>query len=355
MVADVDIHQMDEFVKINANGNDAVLVNVIRQPDANLVTLTDSIEKKVIELNKLLPKNVSLKPYYIQSNFVDDSIRSVRDSIFIGLFLAVIVVVLFLQSFRASMTLICCLPIVLGITLSALYAIGYTLNIMTLGALAAAIGLIIDDSIVVIEQIHREESETDHQTGNDKIAHAIRLLFPAMLGSSLSTIVIFLPFALLSGLAGAFFRVLAATMVITLVASFLVSWLALPVIYNFFKSKKTKEKKTDSEKIKRKRGWLPFFISKPWVAFIFVALLVVSVILILPNLETGFSLTWTKDLLCLITFLHPELLSMKRIACSGKSRKLFSVFLKWKVIRAEPEHRWASSSPNRMWVITSFN
>ncbi|HYV94538.1 MAG TPA: efflux RND transporter permease subunit [Chitinophagales bacterium] len=285
-VADISVHQMDEFIKINSNGNNAVLVNVIRQPNANLVKLTDSIEKKVTDLNKLLPKNVSLKPYYIQSNFVDDSVRSVRDSILIGLVLAVIVVILFLRSFRASMTLICCLPIVLGISLSALYAMGYTLNIMTLGALAAAIGLIIDDAIVVIEQIHQEEKEKVQELERNTVSHAIRLLFPAMIGSSLSTIVIFLPFALLSGLAGAFFRVLAATMVITLIASFLVSWLALPVIYNFFSKKKEKEKTQETKE--KKAGWIPFFIRNPWVAFIFVALLIVSVIFILPNLETGF-------------------------------------------------------------------
>lgn len=303
-IADIGVHQMDEFIKINANGEQAVLVNVIRQPKADLVSLTDSIRKKVAELNASLPPHVSLQPYYVQSDFVNDSIKSVRDSIFIGLILAVVVVILFLQSFRASVTLLVCLPIVLGITLSTLYAIGYTLNIMTLGALAAAIGLIIDDAIVVAEQIHREEKEKDNQHIKDKISHALYVLFPAMLGSSLSTIVIFLPFSLLSGLAGAFFRVLAATMVITLVASFFVSWLAFPVIYNLFTRKKTvadaddsissgfsseelisKSPKSISEK---KIRWMPLFISKPWIAMISIVILVSAVIFILPKLETGF-------------------------------------------------------------------
>ncbi len=288
-VADISVNQMDEFVKINANGADAVLVNVIRQPNANLVQLTDSIEKKVSELNRLLPQNVTLKPYYIQSNFVDDSIKSVRDSILIGLVLAVIVVVIFLRSFRASMTLICCLPIVLGITLITLNMVGYTLNIMTLGALAAAIGLIIDDAIVVAEQIHREETETKDAAVIDKISHAIHVLFPAMVGSSLSTIVIFLPFALLSALAGAFFRVLAATMVITLVASFLVSWLALPVIYDLFAPKRPKKPSTiELKRDHAKARWLPFFIKNAWIAFIVIAMLIAAVVLILPNLQTGF-------------------------------------------------------------------
>src|SRR6185295_10949550 len=129
--------------------------------------------------------------YYIQADFVDDSIRSVRDSIFIGLVLAVLVVIVFLRSWRACLTLICCLPVVMGITLIALHLFGYTLNIMTLGALAAAIGLIIDDAIVVVEQIHREEEVNKNGNIKDEISHAIRWLFPAMIGSSLSTIVIF--------------------------------------------------------------------------------------------------------------------------------------------------------------------
>src|SRR5207253_8956931 len=108
---------------------------------------------------------------------------------------------------------------------------------------------------------HQEEKEKVQQSNRNIVSHAIRLLFPAMVGSSLSTIVIFLPFALLSGLAGAFFRVLAATMVITLISSFLVSWLALPVIYDFFSKKKEREKTQETRK--KKAGWIPFFIGNP--------------------------------------------------------------------------------------------
>lgn len=291
-LAEVGIHQMDEFVKINANGEEAVLVNVIRQPNANLVGLTDSIEKKVLELKSLLPSNVSLQPYYIQSDFVDDSITSVRDSILFGLLLAVLVVMLFLQSWRASIALLCSLPVVLGLSISALYAMGYTLNIMTLGALAAAVGLIIDDCIVVAEQIHREELETDNVQVNDRIDHAVRILIPAMVGSSLSTIVIFLPFALLSGLAGAFFRVLASTMVIVLIASFLVSWLVLPVIYGLFTGKKTNAALTAGTTVSfhtgKKLKWLSYVTSRPWFALLLVIVLCATTFFMLPKLETGF-------------------------------------------------------------------
>ena len=179
----------------------------------------------------MLLKGVTIQPYYIQADFVRDSIRSVTDSLWIGLGLAIIVAVFFLRSAKASATILITIPVTLCLTLTVLYAIGYTFNIMTLGALAAAIGLIIDDAIVVVEQIHRTHEEFPSAPTGTLIQRAIRYLFPAMLGSSVSTMVIFVPFVLMSGVAGAYFSVLTNTMIITLACSFLVTWIGLPVIY----------------------------------------------------------------------------------------------------------------------------
>ena len=115
-----------------------------------------------------------------------------------------------------------------------LHVFGYNFNIMTLGAIAASIGLIIDDAIVVVEQIHRTHEEHPETPTRELLSKSIKFLFPAMVGSSISTIVIFLPFALLSGVAGAYFKILANTMMITLVCSFFVTWIGLPVIYLLF-------------------------------------------------------------------------------------------------------------------------
>jgi multidrug efflux pump subunit AcrB len=106
-----------------------------------------------------LPDDVHIAPYYIQADFVNESIRSVTDSLWIGLVLALIVAIIFLRSFKASATILITIPVTLCVTLIVLYAVGYTFNIMTLGAIAAAIGLIIDDAIVVVEQIHRTHEE----------------------------------------------------------------------------------------------------------------------------------------------------------------------------------------------------
>ena len=214
-----------------------LLLAIIKQPNSNLIDVSDEMEKHVAALQKILPKDVTLKPYYIQADFVNDAVKSVTDSLWIGLALAIFVAVIFLRSFKASSVILITIPITLFLTLIVLYATGQTLNIMTLGAIAAAIGLIIDDAIVIVEQIHRTHEEHPGEPSVTLVQKAIKYLFPAMVSSSLSTIVIFLPFKLMSGVAGAYFKVLTDTMLITLLCSFFVTWLALPVIYLLFSNR----------------------------------------------------------------------------------------------------------------------
>ncbi len=289
-IATVKVHEANEYIKINANGKDGLLIAVIKQPTANLLDVSGQMEQKVKELKRLLPHDVSLKPYYVQADFVKDSVKSVTDSLWIGLALAIVVAIVFLRSLKASATILITIPATLGLTLIVLYAAGYTFNIMTLGAIAAAIGLIIDDAIVVVEQIHRTHEEHPSEPTTSLIKKAIHYLLPAMAGSSISTIVIFLPFILMSGVAGAYFKVMTNTMIITLVCSFLVTWICLPVIYLVLSRQKSKiAKPTDAPDHDTKRQqWVSFFIHRPWLSFLIVATLVSSIIVLLPKLETGF-------------------------------------------------------------------
>jgi CzcA family heavy metal efflux pump len=286
-IAAVDIREALEYTRINANGKEAVLVAVIKQPNANLVVMSRAMEDKIAELRKVLPKDVSIQPYYIQADFVNTSVKSVTDSLWIGLALAIVVAIIFLRSLKASATILITIPVTICLTLIALYAIGYTFNIMTLGAIAAAIGLIIDDAIVVVEQIHRTHEEHPEESSTTLVQKAVRYLFPAMLGSSISTIVIFIPFVLMSGVAGAYFKVLTNTMIITLVCSFFVTWIGLPVIYLLL----TKERKT-ARKVKphnvRNQRWVAFFIRRPWLSVIIMGALAWTIWFIVPKLETGF-------------------------------------------------------------------
>jgi CzcA family heavy metal efflux pump len=285
-IGSVDIREGVEYTKINANGREGILVAIIKQPNANLVELSDQMQSKMAELRKILPADVSIQPYYVQADFVKDSVRSVSESLWIGLGLAIIVAVIFLRSWRASLTILITIPVTVCLTMIALYTIGYTLNIMTLGAMAAAIGLIIDDAIVVVEQIHRTHEEHPEEPTVALLHKAIHYLLPAMVGSSLSTIVIFFPFVLMTGVAGAYFNVLTNTMIITLVCSFFVTWIGLPVIYLIL-GKDNAGQHFKSVPV-RKQAWVSFFIFRPWISFLMVALLAVSIYYILPRLETGF-------------------------------------------------------------------
>ena len=158
-IADVQIQEAKEYIKVNANGQEGILLAVIKQPNSNLVDLSERMNQKLKELKKIIPKDVSIQPFYVQADFVKESIKSVTDSLFVGLALAIIVAIIFLRSLKASSVILITIPVILCLSIICLYAIGQTLNIMTLGALAAAIGLIIDDAIVVVEQIHRTHEE----------------------------------------------------------------------------------------------------------------------------------------------------------------------------------------------------
>lgn len=289
-IADVQIQEAKEYVKINSNGAEGLLIAVIKQPNANLVDLSDKMASKLIDLRKILPKDVSIEPYYVQADFVKDSIKSVTDSLWLGLGLAILVAILFLHSFKASSVILITIPITLLLTLIWLYAIGQTFNIMTLGAIAAAIGLIIDDAIVVVEQIHRTHEEYPDEPTTSLVHKAIHYLFPAMIGSSLSTIVIFIPFFLMTGVAGAYFKVLTDSMIITLVCSFFVTWIILPVIYlrftrDSYVNSLAKKKKAHGVK---QQPWIAFFIKRPYISFAVVIGLAFSSYYILPKLQTGF-------------------------------------------------------------------
>ena len=289
-IAAVTVQPGVEYTKINANGHEGVLIAVIKQPNANLVELSRAMEDRVADLGKILPSGITLKPYYVQADFVSDAVRSVTDSLWIGLALAIIVAVIFLRSVRASATILLTIPVTICLTLVGIYTIGYSLNIMTLGAIAAAIGLIIDDAIVVMEQIHRSHEEHPAEPAPVVVRKAIRYLLPAMIGSSLSTIVIFVPFELMSGVAGAYFKVMTHTMILTLLCSYFVTWLGLPVIYLLLPQRRRAllHAKAEQAHTVKKQGWVSGFIHRPWISVLLLLLFAGAIWLILPRLGTGF-------------------------------------------------------------------
>ncbi len=284
-ISKVQISEKTEFIKIKADGENVPLIAILKQPNSNLINVASQVTKKIVKLNKILPKGVQLKQYYNQASFVGDSLKSIIDVLWIGLVLAIVIVIFFLKSFKASSVMLITIPITLGLTFILMEALGFDLNIMTIGAIAAAIGLIIDDAVIVIEQIHKTHEEFPEESPKNLVGKAIKFLFPAMVSSSLSTIVIFLPFVLMTGVAGAYFKVLTETMILMLSVSFIVTWLGLPVIYLLF----SKNKNTISKAhIIRERKWVNFFLKRSYISIAFSTLLVLSILVILPKLATGF-------------------------------------------------------------------
>ncbi|MDR3626812.1 MAG: efflux RND transporter permease subunit, partial [Ignavibacteriaceae bacterium] len=284
-IADIEVGAEKNYTKIEANGKVVPLIQILKQPDSNLLDVVSSVKSELPKLQKILPKGVKLMPYYDQADFVSEATRSLKDVLWIGLLLAIIVTIIFLKSFKASSVILITIPLTLGLTLIVLYAIGYTFNIMTIGAIAASIGLIIDDAIVVVEQIHRTHEEHPKETSTTLVIKAIRYLIPAMIGSSLSTIVIFLPFFLMRGVAGAYFQVMTNTMIITLVCSFFVTWIGLPVIYLVFSKEESYVK---IQKEVKRRNWVYYFIQRPVISLSFVVLLIAASAFIIPTLPSGF-------------------------------------------------------------------
>jgi CzcA family heavy metal efflux pump len=220
-VATVQPGTLPVYTTVTANGKDAVLMTIARQPSSNTVAVADAVATQVVELRKKLPAGVKLEVFYDQSQLVRDSISSVRDAIFIGLVLACIILFLFLRDWTSSLIAGLVIPVTIAITILILWAIGESFNLMTLGGLAAAIGLVIDDAIVVVENIvmHRDHGERRV----DAVRKALKEITSPLIGSTITPVVVFLPLVSVTGVTGSFFRALAVTMTAALLTSLLLA------------------------------------------------------------------------------------------------------------------------------------
>lgn len=213
------------YVRTTADGDSAVLINLIRQPAGNTVAIADGVRQLFEQRPDLLPAGVRWSTFYDQARFVSASVRGTIDAILIGFALAVLVLLAGLRNIRLTVVAALAIPFTVAIAGLVLGALGQTINLMTLAGVAASIGLIADDSIVVVEHIEAQAAVNPGAATERGMSH----ILPALLGSSLSTIIILVPFALLTGVVGAFFKPLALTMALCLSISFLLCWLVVPV------------------------------------------------------------------------------------------------------------------------------
>ena len=219
------------YTIVSANGKPAVLLSINRQPESNTVQVADEVHAEVESLRKSLPPGVEIHPYYDQSDIVKESIASVRDAILIGLILASIILVIFLRDWGTSIVAGLMIPATIALTFIALKLMGESFNLMTLGGLAAAVGLVIDTAIVVVENIvlHRDAGQTRLQA----IHSALGEITIPLIGSTITPIVVFLPLVSITGVTGTFFRALAVTMSVALLASLALALTWTPALSQF--------------------------------------------------------------------------------------------------------------------------
>ncbi|MGH6822946.1 MAG: efflux RND transporter permease subunit, partial [Methylocella sp.] len=235
-VATVKLSTVPLWTRVTANGEDAILFDIYEQPGGNSVRIASEVRSRLKEFHSKLPADVRVANWYDQSELVTASAASVRDAIIIGTVLAALVLLVFLRSFKMMFIAMLVVPAALSATIALLWEMNMSFNIMTLGGMAAAVGLIIDDAIVMVEQIVRRVRggaggpalAEGQGTANTVLQAAAEFTRP-LAGSSAATIVIFLPLAMLSGVTGAFFKALSLTMAASLVFSFVISWLAVPL------------------------------------------------------------------------------------------------------------------------------
>src|SRR3989440_6683818 len=225
-------------------GKPAVLLNINRQPNANTVAVVDEVKAELAAMRWQIPKDITIAPYYDQSLLVRDSMSSVRDSILIGLLLSVVILFAFLRNWGTTFVAVLVIPVTVLATFLAMWLAGLSFDLMTLGGVAAAIGLVIDDAIVVVENIYTHISRG--QTRREAVQNAVSEITIPIIGSTITPVVVFLPLTILTGVTGVFFRSLALTMSVALLTSLVLALGFTPVLAERFVRAKRRTQSEES-------------------------------------------------------------------------------------------------------------
>ncbi|MFA5731743.1 efflux RND transporter permease subunit [Acidithiobacillus sp.] len=249
-VAQIRPGTVPQWTTVTANGKPAVLVNIKQQIGANTVAIDHAIRTLLRRDAGSIPAGVKISTWYDQSQLITAAASSVRDAIFIGAALAALVLLAFLRNLRLTFIVAIVLPSVLLASVVILYVFHQSFNIMTLGGMAAAVGLVVDDAVVMLEHIMQRISE--HPGERVSVLHSALEMSKPLAGSSAATIIIFAPLTFLSGVTGAFFQALAISISAALIISFLVAYLAVPLLADALLTSRDAER---AERSGRLLGW----------------------------------------------------------------------------------------------------
>jgi CzcA family heavy metal efflux pump len=285
-IADVREGTVDRTTLISGSGQPAAVVNIARQIGGNIIQIADDVEQTLKDAARSLPPAVRLTKVYDLATFVRDSVRSVRDAIVIGSGLAVLVLLFFLRDWRATAVAALALPLTILSTFGILQLAGGTINLMSMGGLAIAIGLVIDDAIVVVENIHRHlgsgaRPRAAAQRGTDELVGAV-------IGSTLTTVVVFVPLSLLQGIVGQFFSALSLTLSAAVLLSLVYALLFIPLPAARFLRARPGHHQANGWLADRYQTWLSAALRRPALVMLGTVAFAAIGVLFFMRLETGF-------------------------------------------------------------------
>lgn len=289
-VATVRTASVPQYQIVTANGKPAVVVLVHQTLGGNTVAIGQAIAQKLDTMKAQFPAGVHLERWYDQSTVILDSVNSVRDAILLGIVFATLVLLAFLRSIKLALMTLVMVPTVLSASILLLSLFGMSFNIMTLGGMAAAVGLIVDDIIVMLEQITRRLHQEG--LGTHTVMQAAHDFTQPLAGSSTATIIIFAPLAFLDGVTGAFFKALSLTMATALIVSFLFVWLALPLIADKLLDVKDAANESTGRVMgfvqRHYRRLMQFLFKMPLVILPLIAAVIAVGVLALGKVPSGF-------------------------------------------------------------------
>lgn len=292
-IADIEPTFKETFLACESELKPAVLLTVIIQPGTNAMSIMKEVQEKWDGLADILPRDVKVNKWYDMTDFIRRSIGSVRDAIFLGAFLTMIILLLFLRRLRITLVTVAIIPIALLITFIFIKLVGMNLNLMSLGGMAAAIGILVDNAIVVVENIERYLEEGLERT--EAVVRGAGEILNPLLGATLTTLVVFIPLVFLTGAPGIFFRALASTLAIAIFVSMVLAVFVTPALADLIISTKKKKPGVFFPKIIRvQQKGLSGFMKAPLVNLILIVLLAAIAIFSYVHIPSGFLPEWDE-------------------------------------------------------------
>jgi CzcA family heavy metal efflux pump len=292
-IASIEPAIEETFIACESNLKPAVLLTIIKQPGTNAVSIMKEVDQRLSNLSEAISADVEINKWYDMTDFIKSAIRSVRDSIFLGITLTFFILLLFLKRLRITLVTIIIIPVALLITFIFIKLLGMNLSLMSLGGLAAAIGILVDNAIVVVENIERYLEEGYPR--EKAVVKASSEIISPLLGATLTTLVVFIPLVFLTGVPGIFFKALASTLAIAVVVSMVLAVFLTPALaVVFISTKKKKPGKMIPALVGVQQKMLKSLFKHPIIIFLVIIILGGAAYFSYQNIPSGFLPEWDE-------------------------------------------------------------